>query len=78
MARRRKIYSSWNGATGVARWDLLAGASAAALAPVGSVKRSGFETLGRVPGANAFAGARAVDASGKVLAVSAPVAVKRR
>ena len=35
---------SWNGATGIARWELLAGADAASLAPVGSKASEGFET----------------------------------
>ncbi|MEA2176916.1 MAG: hypothetical protein QOG77_213, partial [Solirubrobacteraceae bacterium] len=37
-------YMSWNGATGVAGWQLLAGDSAASLQPVAFVPRRGFET----------------------------------
>lgn len=38
------IYASWNGATGVKRWQVLAGANAAKLKPVRTVPRTGFET----------------------------------
>ena len=37
-------YVSWNGATGVARWELLEGGSSRTLARVGSVGWAGFET----------------------------------
>jgi len=37
-------FASWNGATEVATWDVLAGPSAGALKLAGSVPRSGFET----------------------------------
>lgn len=70
-------YVSWNGATAVARWQLLEGPSPARLAPLGSVTRSGFETtitLRRRP-AEEFVAARALDASGTTLAISATVAV---
>jgi hypothetical protein len=38
------VYASWNGATEVTRWQLLAGSSPRALRPVGSARRTGFET----------------------------------
>jgi hypothetical protein len=37
-------YASWNGATEVTRWQLLAGPSPRALRPVGGAQRTGFET----------------------------------
>ena len=37
-------YASWNGATAVTQWRLLAGASAHALAPVATATRNDFET----------------------------------
>ena len=35
---------SWNGATNVTRWELLAGANARTLTPIGSAAKAGFET----------------------------------
>ncbi|HEX5146858.1 MAG TPA: arylsulfotransferase family protein, partial [Conexibacter sp.] len=66
---RTRVYASWNGATGVARWELLAGPSASALRPVASVARSGFETAASIAGAP-FVAVQARDAHGAVLATS--------
>ena len=63
------MYASWNGATQVARWQVLAGASETSLAPAGSAARSGFETTIRTAGA-AFVAVQALDASGAVLGTS--------
>ena len=64
------IYASWNGATGVAQWRVLAGQFVEALAPVATAARTGFETRIDVQStANAFA-VLALDADGKVLATS--------
>jgi hypothetical protein len=38
------VYASWNGATGVARWEVLGGSSAAHLKRIASRARTGFET----------------------------------
>src|SRR5262249_43785836 len=43
------VSASWNGATGVARWEVLAGSAADALAPVGTFTDTGFETTMHVP-----------------------------
>ncbi|MEA2179693.1 MAG: hypothetical protein QOG77_2990 [Solirubrobacteraceae bacterium] len=65
----KSVYASWNGATQVARWEVLAGASAASLAPVGSAARSSFET--RISSAGgAFVAVRALDSAGNVLGTS--------
>jgi outer membrane protein assembly factor BamB len=37
-------WASWNGATGVTRWELLAGASDDALRPIATAQATGFET----------------------------------
>ena len=65
------VHVSWNGATQVASWQLFAGPSAAALTPVGTVARTGFETTLTVPGAPAYVMARALDAVGNLLGDSA-------
>ena len=63
------VYASWNGATRVASWQLLSGASAAHLAAVSPTPRTGFETT--IPASPAaFVQVRALDASGKVLGSS--------
>lgn len=72
-----KVYASWNGATGVASWRVLAGASPDALAPGRAVRRTGFETLVAVPGAPAAVAVQALDRHGKVLATSGAVVPKR-
>jgi hypothetical protein len=66
---RLAVWASWNGATEVARWEVLGGASPDALAVVGSAPRSGFETALSAPRSPHVA-VRAVDASGTVLGTS--------
>jgi Arylsulfotransferase (ASST) len=70
-------YASWNGATEVASWRLLAGASAGALAPVGTAPKHGFETTIALPGtsAGAYVAAQALNAAGAVIGTSATVKV---
>ncbi|MGZ4196373.1 MAG: MFS transporter [Solirubrobacteraceae bacterium] len=69
------VYASWNGATEVTSWRVLAGPSADSLSPVGSVDRSGFETaIALRPGYRAFQVA-ALDAKGRVLGTSRPFIV---
>ena len=68
------VYASWNGATTLASWQLLAGGSAAHMNVVASAPRSGFETTLNVAAA-AFVQVRALSASGKVLATSKALAL---
>jgi hypothetical protein len=42
---RTTIYVSWNGATDVASWQVLEGSSPTTLAPVATVRKTGFETV---------------------------------
>jgi hypothetical protein len=67
------VYASWNGATTIASWRVLAGASPSALAPVGGGGFAGFETTIAVPGAPAYVAVQALDAAGNVLGTSAAV-----
>ena len=68
------VYASWNGATDVASWQLLAGPDAGHLTPTGATTpRSGFETTIPAPAA-AYYEVRALSASGKVLGSSKAVA----
>ena len=71
-------HASWNGATEVARWQLLAGPSRDSLRPVGAARARGFETtLSARTGARLVA-VRALDADGRTLGRSAPVAPESR
>jgi len=73
--KRASVYASWNGATAVASWRVLAGSSRASLAPLASAPRSGFETaigLAPPPAAGSWLEVQALDASGAVLGVSRP------
>jgi hypothetical protein len=67
---RIAVWASWNGATEVARWEVLAGATADALQPVGSARRAGFETALSAPAGQAFVAVRALDTGGNVLGTS--------
>jgi Arylsulfotransferase (ASST) len=67
---RLAVFASWNGATEVARWEALTGASEAALQPAGSARRAGFETALSVPAGQPFVAVRALDSQGNVLGTS--------
>jgi arylsulfotransferase ASST len=69
------LYASWNGATAVASWEVLAGESAETLAPVDTAGWAGFETAIDVTSTDGVFEVRALDKNGKVLSVSAPVTV---
>jgi hypothetical protein len=64
------VYTSWNGATDVARWQLLAGPSSNDLAPVATVGKRGFETAMHVKTSQRYLAVRALASSGRVLAMS--------
>jgi hypothetical protein len=64
------VYTSWNGATGVARWRVLAGPAADELRRVGAGARRGFETALPVRTSEPFVAVQAVDARGRVLGTS--------
>ena len=65
-------YASWNGASEVASWRVLAGPSPAALNPVSIAPRSGFETAITLPAAVAgrYVEVQALDGSGAVMGAS--------
>lgn len=68
------VYASWNGATEVASWTVLAGASADQMAVVASSPRTGFETAIPLPTTAAFVAVRAMGADGRVLGGTGPLA----
>jgi hypothetical protein len=65
---------SWNGATDVAEWQVLAGPDRADLVPITTVSRSGFETTIHATTNQPYVAVRADDATGNVLATSDAVA----
>lgn len=68
-----RVYASWNGATEVASWRVLAATTGEQRA-VGEIARSGFETSLLVPAATQVS-VQALDANGAVLGTSATVGV---
>ena len=64
---------SWNGATDVASWRVLAGASSSSLAAVATAAKSGFQTSLTVHTAGPYVAVQALDGSGAVLGTSATV-----
>jgi hypothetical protein len=69
------VYASWNGATDVTSWTVLAGRSGASLSRVGSGRRTGFETAIAVRSTGPYFAAQANDARGRPLATSMPVTI---
>jgi hypothetical protein len=61
------VHASWNGATEIARWTVLAGADRSSLAPVGSQEWTGFETTIAVNSNGPYFVAVAQDANGREL-----------
>ncbi len=70
----KTVYASWNGATAVARWQVLAGASPTSLTPLTSSARNGFETAIRVSTKQRYVAVSALDSSGHGLGSSNAVA----
>jgi hypothetical protein len=70
---RVTLYASWNGATEVADWEVLAGPDPEGLEPVGSVPRKGFETAISFNTDEPYVAARAKDRSERVLGTSEAV-----
>jgi hypothetical protein len=67
--QRRRLYVSWNGATEVARWQVLAGSERERLRPFRTVRKQGFETSAPAP-AFPWVAVRALDRAGRTLATS--------
>jgi hypothetical protein len=72
---RVTAYVSWNGATEVATWELLAGPGAGTLGPIASAPRLGFETAitAKINGSHVAVAAR--DSTGQLLATSPTIRV---
>ncbi len=70
------VYASWNGATLVSSWRVLAGSAPGSLKLVGQAVRSGFETTIALPVGTVgpYVEVEALDATGRLLGTSEPVA----
>ncbi len=66
------VHASWNGATDVAAWRVLAGETPQALAAVATIPASGFESGTTLPHKYKYAAVQAQDRGGRVLGTSAP------
>jgi hypothetical protein len=64
------VYASWNGATSVTAWRVLAGPSASTLTAVAQVPSGGFETAIPLTSSEAAFAVQALGAEGQVLASS--------
>ena len=69
------VHMSWNGATEVASWRVLAGVHLKALAPRATIAVSGFESSTILPQKYAYAAVQALDSAGRVLGTSATARV---
>jgi hypothetical protein len=81
------VFASWNGATDVASWRVLAGADPDSLKPVATMPDSGFESSITLPenygshpgksesGDNGYLAVQALDSAGQLLSTSATFAV---
>jgi hypothetical protein len=69
------VYASWNGATEVASWRVLAGSSPDALAPVAAAPKHGFETAIAIPASVSghYVAVQALNSAGAAIGVSATV-----
>ena len=67
---RVTAYASWNGATEVARWQLVTGPDAERLHPIATVPKAGFETELTARTTEPFVRVRALEADGTVLGTS--------
>lgn len=69
------VHASWNGATEVTSWRILAGTSPTSLQSRQTIPSTGFETTGIVPKKYAYAEVQALSSAGHVLGTSAAVKV---
>jgi hypothetical protein len=70
------LYASWNGATEVATWQVLAGSGPDKLEPLGSASRQGFETVITVHTTEPYVGLKAMNNSGKALGTTRTITLE--
>jgi len=69
------LYASWNGATGVASWQVSLGPTPTTMSPVTTAPSIGFETAIALGAISGYTTVTAIDSTGRMLATSQPVAV---
>ncbi len=67
------VAASWNGATEVASWQVLAGSSTTSLAPVATAPRRGFQTSIPLSSVPSYVAVQALSAAGAAIGRSATV-----
>jgi Arylsulfotransferase (ASST) len=70
------VFASWNGATEVTRWEVLAGPGSSQLTRIAVADRAGFETAIEVRTTETYVAVRALDASGAALGTSRPAVAR--
>ncbi len=75
---RTTVYASWNGATRVVSWRVLAGSATGRLTAVATTAKSGFETAIPVPQGYASFDVQALDGGGAVIGTSRRVSGSTR
>jgi hypothetical protein len=69
------VHASWNGATDVASWRVLAGEHPESLKAQTVIGASGFESSTILPATYSYVAVQALDSAGRVLGTSKPVSV---
>ena len=70
------VHMSWNGATGVASWRVLAGKGRGELAPQATVRTAGFESSTILAACHQYVAVQALDSAGRVLGTSPTTRVR--
>jgi Arylsulfotransferase (ASST) len=70
VAGTLSVSVSWNGATDVASWQVLAGAAPSALSAVASAPKAGFQTTIAAPTVGPYVQVQALDGAGAVIGAS--------
>jgi hypothetical protein len=71
------VFASWNGATEVASWRVLAGQDPGSMTAQAAMPDSGFESTVTFPGAYSYVAVQALNAAGQLLGTSAAEKVSR-
>jgi hypothetical protein len=74
-AEETVVHASWNGATDVAAWRVLAGEQPGSLTAQTTVKNTGFESSTILPKQHGYVSVQALDSAGHVLGTSKTAAV---
>jgi hypothetical protein len=69
------VHASWNGATDVSRWRVLAGTRAGSVAAQTTIPADGFESSATLPQKYAYVTVQALDSAGHMLGASKAVRV---